>query len=61
MEKPGTSIRRTGMNTKICGRPNELSDGTQCSAKEKCGNDGNTKYPDALLRFIAKLLVYFII
>jgi len=31
----------------------ELSDGTQCSAKEKFENDGSAKCPEALLPFIA--------
>jgi len=30
----------------------KLSDGTQCSTKEKFENDGNAKCRDALLRFI---------
>jgi hypothetical protein len=31
----------------------ELSDGTQCCAKEKFENDGSVKCPEALLPFIA--------
>jgi hypothetical protein len=36
----------------------ELSDGTQCSAKEKFENDGNAKCRDALLRFICAHAFY---
>jgi len=36
----------------------ELSDGTQCSAKEKCENDGNAKCRDALLPFICAHAFY---
>jgi hypothetical protein len=38
----------------------ELSDGTQCSAKEKCENDGNAKCRDALLHFIYAHVFYYI-
>jgi len=36
----------------------ELSDGTQCSAKEKCENDGNAKCRDAFLPFICARAFY---
>jgi hypothetical protein len=36
----------------------ELSDGTQCCAKEKCENDGNAKCRDALLPFISAHAFY---
>jgi hypothetical protein len=36
----------------------ELSDGTQCCAKEKCENDGNAKCLDALLPFICAHAFY---
>jgi hypothetical protein len=52
MEKPGTFIRRTGTNTKICGTRGAFRWNSMLCKKEKCGNDGNAKCRDALLPFI---------
>ncbi len=41
--------------------PNELSDGTQCSAKEKVRKRWQYKIPDCFSSFYSQLFMYFII